>query len=83
MYSKNIQNLLELIIGKDGAITLNMDDEIIAGATVTHQHEILHEGTRKAMGLVTQAPPPPQTSEPPQEEPDAPAAAETGSGQSS
>jgi len=59
MYSKNLQNLLELILNKEGAVTLNLDDEIIAGATVTHRNEILHQGTRKAMGLAEPAPAPP------------------------
>jgi NAD(P) transhydrogenase subunit alpha len=64
MYSKNLQNLLELIIGKDGAVNLNLDDEIIAGATVTHRNEILHEGTRKAMGLTEPPAPPPPVPQP-------------------
>jgi NAD(P) transhydrogenase subunit alpha len=73
MYSKNLQNLIELIIGKDGMIKLNLDDEIIAGATVTHQNQILHEGTRKAMGLSEPPTPPPA--------PQPQAAAEAGSSQ--
>jgi NAD(P) transhydrogenase subunit alpha len=79
MYSKNLQNLIELIIGKDGAIKLNLDDEIIAGATVTHKHDILHEGTRRAMGLAEPTPPPAPE---PQPEAQAPEPAESGSGQS-
>jgi NAD(P) transhydrogenase subunit alpha len=50
MYAKNIQNLLALMINKDGALVLNMDDEIVAGTVITHNGQVLHEGTRARMG---------------------------------
>jgi NAD(P) transhydrogenase subunit alpha len=46
MYSKNIQNLLALLIGKDGRLTLDMNDEIVRGTVITKDGEILHEGTK-------------------------------------
>jgi NAD(P) transhydrogenase subunit alpha len=45
MYAKNLFNLLELMI-KDGKLTLNWDDEVIAGSTLTHNGEIKHTPTR-------------------------------------
>ena len=35
LYARNVQSLLELIAGEDGAANLNFDDEIIAGACIT------------------------------------------------
>ena len=43
LYAKNIENLLGLLIGEDGALALNFDDEIIAGACVTHEGAIRNE----------------------------------------
>ncbi|MBA2776532.1 MAG: Re/Si-specific NAD(P)(+) transhydrogenase subunit alpha [Chloroflexia bacterium] len=50
MYARTIQNLLGLMI-KDGKLNLNMEDDIIRGMCVTLDGEIVHEQTRKAMGL--------------------------------
>ena len=46
MYAKNLQNFLGLIL-KDGAITLDWNDEILSGSVVTHGGEIKHEPTRQ------------------------------------
>jgi len=35
LYARNVQSLLELMIGEDGRLTLDFDDEVIAGACVT------------------------------------------------
>lgn len=49
LYSNNIRHMLsDLTPAKDGAIKHNMDDDVIRGATVTHQ------------GAVTFPPPPPK-----------------------
>jgi NAD(P) transhydrogenase subunit alpha len=45
MYAKNLFNLLTLMI-KDGELTLNWEDEVIAGSVLTHAGEIKHEPTR-------------------------------------
>jgi NAD(P) transhydrogenase subunit alpha len=50
MYAKNIQNLLALLLNKDGALVLNMDDDIVAGTVITKDGQVLHEGTRARMG---------------------------------
>src|SRR4051812_33309302 len=51
LYARNIQSLLELMTNDDGALELDFDDEIIAGACVTRGGEIVHEGARKAAGV--------------------------------
>jgi len=50
LYAKNVQSLLELMTGEDGALALDFEDEIIAGACITRGGEIVHEGARGAAG---------------------------------
>ena len=50
LYARNVQSLLELMVGEDGALELDFEDEIIAGACITRDGEIVHEGARKAAG---------------------------------
>ena len=49
LYSRNVQSLLELLVGENGAIDLNFDDEIIAGACITRDGEIVHAGAKKTV----------------------------------
>ena len=51
LYARNIQALLGLMITDDGQLELDFDDEVIAGACITRDGEIVHEGARKAAGL--------------------------------
>ena len=48
LYARNVQALLELMAGEDGALALDFDDEVIAGACITRGGEIVHEGAKKA-----------------------------------
>ncbi len=43
LYSKNIENLLGLLVDEEGALTLNFDDEVVAGACITHEGTIRNE----------------------------------------
>ncbi|MFC4819170.1 Re/Si-specific NAD(P)(+) transhydrogenase subunit alpha [Dokdonella ginsengisoli] len=45
MYARNLFNFLELSL-KDGAVTLDWDDELIAKTCLTHAGEIRHEPTK-------------------------------------
>jgi proton-translocating NAD(P)+ transhydrogenase subunit alpha len=47
LYARNISALLDLMI-RDGQLTLDFDDEIIAGACITRNGEIVHEGAKAA-----------------------------------
>ena len=49
LYSRNVSSLLELLVGEDGELNLNFDDEIIAGACITRDGEIVHAGAKKAV----------------------------------
>ena len=50
LYSKNVQNLLQLLVS-DGELNLDFEDEIVAGACITHEGEIRHEGAKRAAGV--------------------------------
>ncbi|HWE12009.1 MAG TPA: Re/Si-specific NAD(P)(+) transhydrogenase subunit alpha [Solirubrobacteraceae bacterium] len=47
LYARNVQSLLDLMI-QDGELTLDFEDEIIAGACVTRDGEIVHAGAKAA-----------------------------------
>jgi NAD(P) transhydrogenase subunit alpha len=55
LYAKNVQSLLGLMVDEEGALHLNFDDEIIAGACITRDGEIVHEGAKKAAGVATES----------------------------
>jgi NAD(P) transhydrogenase subunit alpha len=43
MYGKNLINFMKLLVDKDGNLNLNFEDEIIRGACITHNGEIVNE----------------------------------------
>jgi H+-translocating NAD(P) transhydrogenase subunit alpha len=49
LYARNVQSLLQLMVA-DGELSLDFEDEIIAGACITRDGEIVHEGARSAAG---------------------------------
>jgi NAD(P) transhydrogenase subunit alpha len=51
LYAKNVENLLGLLVGEDGSLALDFDDEIVAGACITHEGEIRNERAREAAGV--------------------------------
>jgi NAD(P) transhydrogenase subunit alpha len=52
MYSKNITNLLALLLPKTDLV-LNFEDEIIGGTCITHNGQIVHAATAKAVEAAT------------------------------
>jgi H+-translocating NAD(P) transhydrogenase subunit alpha len=50
LYAKNVENLLGLIIAEEGELRIDFDDEIVAGACITHEGEIKNERAREAAG---------------------------------
>ena len=48
LYARNIKSLLGLMISDDGELSLDFEDEVIAGACITRGGEIVHEGARAA-----------------------------------
>lgn len=49
MYSKNIQNLLALMIANDGAFTIDMNDDILNQTIITQDGQVLHKGTQERL----------------------------------
>jgi H+-translocating NAD(P) transhydrogenase subunit alpha len=50
LYSRNVQALLALMV-KEGELALDFDDEVLAGACITREGQIVHEGARAAAGV--------------------------------
>ena len=50
LYARNVQSLLELM-NDDGELKLDFEDEIIKGACITHEGQIVHEGAKAAAGV--------------------------------
>jgi H+-translocating NAD(P) transhydrogenase subunit alpha len=49
LYARNVQALLGAMV-EEGELKLDYDDEVIAGACITRDGEIVHEGAREAAG---------------------------------
>ena len=50
LYSRNVRALLELMV-KEGQLSLDFEDEVIAGACITRDGQIVHEGAKQAAGV--------------------------------
>jgi proton-translocating NAD(P)+ transhydrogenase subunit alpha len=50
LYARNIQALLGLMIDDRGELSLDFEDEVIAGACITRGGEIVHQGAKAAAG---------------------------------
>jgi NAD(P) transhydrogenase subunit alpha len=48
MYSRNLFNFLKPALPK-GELVIDWNDEVFAGAVLTHDGQIKHEGTRTAI----------------------------------
>jgi H+-translocating NAD(P) transhydrogenase subunit alpha len=48
LYARNIQALLGLMIDDSGQLSLDFEDEVVAGACITRGGEIVHEGAKAA-----------------------------------
>src|SRR5439155_16305389 len=53
LYSRNVSSLLELMVGDEGQLQLDFEDAVIAGACITRDGEIVHEGAKQAVGAAT------------------------------
>ena len=70
LYARNVQSLLELLIDEDGSVNLDFDDEIIAGACITRDGEIVHEAARKTVEAAGGSAPAASAPEEPEAAPD-------------
>jgi NAD(P) transhydrogenase subunit alpha len=49
LFARNVLALLELLVGDDGALHLDFDDEIVAGACIVRDGEIVNPGAKAAV----------------------------------
>src|SRR5271165_3018022 len=49
LFARNVLALLELLVGEDGQLNLDFDDEIISGACVVRDGEIVNAGAKAAV----------------------------------
>src|SRR5215470_15466155 len=49
LYGKNVLNFLQLIIDKNGDLSLNWQDELVSGSCITHNGEVVHERLKALM----------------------------------
>ena len=54
LYAKNVANLLGLMV-RDGALALDFDDEVVAGACLTHDGAVRHRHTAELLAARTGA----------------------------
>jgi len=47
LYGKNILNFLQLVTTKEGAVNLNWDDDLVKGACVVHNGEVVNERVKE------------------------------------
>jgi len=50
MYAKNVFNFVKLLLNKEGQIELNFEDEVVKGACISHNGEIVNERVRELLG---------------------------------
>jgi len=48
LYARNVQSLLGLMISETGELSLDFEDEVISGACITRDGQIVHEGAKAA-----------------------------------
>jgi NAD(P) transhydrogenase subunit alpha len=51
MYGKNVENLLGLLIDKEGNLNLDFEDEIVRDTTTAHKGEVVNARMRDLLGL--------------------------------
>jgi NAD(P) transhydrogenase subunit alpha len=51
LYGKNILNFLQLIIGTDGSLNLNFEDDLVKGTCITHNGEICNNRVKEIAGI--------------------------------
>jgi NAD(P) transhydrogenase subunit alpha len=49
LFARNVLALLELLVDENGELALDFDDEVVAGACIVRQGEIVHAGARATL----------------------------------
>ena len=51
LYAKNVENLLRLLVSEGGELNIDFEDEVVAGACLTHEGEVKNERAREVAGV--------------------------------
>jgi NAD(P) transhydrogenase subunit alpha len=51
LFARNVLALLELLVGEDGSLKLDFEDEVISGACIVREGEIVNPGAKAAVEL--------------------------------
>jgi H+-translocating NAD(P) transhydrogenase subunit alpha len=49
LFARNVLALLELFVDEQGGLRLDFDDEVVAGACIVREGEIVHPGARSTV----------------------------------
>jgi NAD(P) transhydrogenase subunit alpha len=49
LYARNVQSLLDLMTSEDGALAPDFDDEVVTGALITRDGQVVHEGAKRTV----------------------------------
>jgi NAD(P) transhydrogenase subunit alpha len=49
LYARNVFSLLQLLLDKEGNLTVDLNDEVVAGALLTHAGKVLHAPTAERL----------------------------------
>jgi NAD(P) transhydrogenase subunit alpha len=50
LYGKNVWNFLQILLDKEGKLALNFGDELVKGACITHNGEVVNERVKALAG---------------------------------
>jgi NAD(P) transhydrogenase subunit alpha len=51
LYARNVLSLLQLLLDKEGKLAVDLGDEIVAGALLTHEGTVRHAPTAELLGV--------------------------------
>jgi H+-translocating NAD(P) transhydrogenase subunit alpha len=49
LYGKNVLNFLQLMVSKEGQLTLNFEDDLVKGSCITYQGDVLNERVKQSL----------------------------------
>ena len=56
LYARNVLSLLQLLLDKEGKLAVDLGDEVVAGALLTHEGKVRHAPTAELLGARPEVP---------------------------